>query len=163
MTSRLERMAGHHISLVGHLLKNKYNANLSELGLTSAQASVLYILFHEGEQKQSELQRRMYVKGSTMNGIVESMLKHGLIEKEAGEEDRRTKMIRITEKGRKLEEKFMKKLEELEALLTEGFSDEENQIMVSWMKRMQENLKEEGGEPDGSERTEQTAGNRTDT
>ncbi|PYZ95528.1 MarR family transcriptional regulator [Alteribacter lacisalsi] len=154
MTSRLEQMAGHQISMVGHLLKNKYNRNLSELGLTSAQASVLYVLFHEGDQKQSELQRWLHVKGSTMNGIIESMLKHELIEKESSKEDRRTKIVTITDKGKLLEEKFMKKLETLEQKLTEGFSSEEKQIMISWMKRMQKNLNEEGGETDGSERTE---------
>ncbi len=140
MKHEMNQMVGYHINLVSHFMQNQYNRNLSELGLTMAQAKVLYLLFNDGSQSQSELQKRLFIKGSTMNGIIESMQKRELISKSDSLEDRRTKIIALTEKGRLLEEKLWHEMSQLDQELVTGFSKEEQEVLISWLKRMQNNI-----------------------
>ncbi|WP_026688522.1 MarR family winged helix-turn-helix transcriptional regulator [Alteribacter aurantiacus] len=142
MLRKFDQLVGHHVNLVSHFLKNRYNERLSELGLTMSQAKVLFILFDQGERTQSELQKMLYVKGSTMNGIVDSMLKQELIIKKDSTEDRRTKVIELTEKGRVNEQKIWRIINELEEDLTSEMSDEEQKLLISWLKKLQRSFNE---------------------
>ncbi|WP_096186735.1 MarR family winged helix-turn-helix transcriptional regulator [Evansella halocellulosilytica] len=139
-TQDIEQMIGYHIGVVSHLIQNKYNKKLSEFDLTIAQAKVLYRLVQNGKMTQAEIQKRLYIKGSTMNGIIDTMLKRDLIVKEDSKEDRRTKHISLTEKGEQLERKLWSSVGNLETELVAGFSEEEQKLLVSWLKRLRENL-----------------------
>ncbi|KGX93778.1 MarR family transcripitonal regulator [Pontibacillus halophilus JSM 076056 = DSM 19796] len=136
----LENRVGYHINVVSHMLRNKYNEELAKYDVTMAQAKVLYVLRSNGEQTQNELQEKLYVKASSVNGIVETMLKKGLIEKRTSDIDRRTKIITLSQKGTQLETKLRHVIYDLETELGEGFSEEELKVMISWLKRMQGNI-----------------------
>ncbi|KGX87226.1 MarR family winged helix-turn-helix transcriptional regulator [Pontibacillus litoralis] len=140
MKRDINHALGYHINVVSHFIHNKYNEKLAEYGLTSAQAKVMYFLGGYGEQIQSELQQRLYIKGSSMNGLVETLYKKDLIVKRVCESDRRVKLISLTDKGKALEGKLWDVLEELEVQLVDGFNKEERQVMISWLKRMKENI-----------------------
>ncbi|RNA66288.1 MarR family winged helix-turn-helix transcriptional regulator [Alteribacter keqinensis] len=156
MSRKMDQMVGYHVNLVSHFLKNRYNKNLSEIGLTVSQAKVLYHLVNHGAQTQSDLQKLLYVKGSTMNGIVESMLKQQLIIKKDSTEDRRTKVIELTEKGRAQEQKLWNVISQLDDDLTKGMSEEEQKLLISWLKKLQGNIHEQtdGGKESDAKRTE---------
>ena len=136
----MDQRVGYHIGVVGHLIQNLYNEKLSEYGLTSAQAKVIYILASHGDQQQAELQKRLFIKAPTMNGIVESMLKKQLIRKEEHETDRRSKTIILTEKGRELDERLWIELGKVEEVLTNGLSEEEQKILIIWLKKVAKNI-----------------------
>ncbi|UCZ53631.1 MarR family transcriptional regulator [Bacillus shivajii] len=138
----MEQMVGHHVSVVSHLLQNKYNQKLSEFHLTMAQARVLYILVQNGKMAQSEIQKQLLIKGSTMNGIIDTMLKRELIVKEDSQEDRRTKHISLTKKGEMLENKLWDAVGNLEEELVSGFAEEEQKLLLSWLKRLRSNIEE---------------------
>lgn len=148
MIRNMNERVGYHIGVAAHFLQNSYNQKLSEYDLTVAQAKVLYMLVNHGDQLQSELQNRLYIKGSTMNGIIESMLKKQLIDKEDSDIDRRSKLIILTEKGRTLEEKLWLGTQDMDEELMKGFSDEEKQLLLVWLKKIKKNLIEnkEGNE-----------------
>ena len=136
----MDQRVGYHIGVVGHLIQDLYNEKLSEYGLTSAQAKVIYILASHGDQQQAELQKRLFIKAPTMNGIVESMLKKQLIRKEEHETDRRSKTIILTEKGRELDERLWIELGKVEEVLTNGLSEEEQKILIIWLKKVAKNI-----------------------
>ncbi|OIJ18105.1 MarR family transcriptional regulator [Anaerobacillus alkalidiazotrophicus] len=141
MIRNLDERVGYQIGVAAHLIQNTYNHKLSEYDLTVAQAKVLYMLVNYGEQLQSELQNRLFIKGSTMNGIIDSMLKKQLIEKNDSKTDRRSKIITLTEKGKILEEKLWLSTKAMEIELMKGFSNEEKQLLLAWLKRITENFK----------------------
>ncbi|OLO26372.1 MarR family transcriptional regulator [Alkalihalophilus pseudofirmus] len=141
MEHNLEERVGYHIGIVGHLMQNLYNEKLSEFGLTVAQAKVIHLLHAKGEQLQAELQKSLFIKAPTMNGIIDSMLKKGLIEKEDNQSDRRSKTILLTEKGRLLEKELWNGIGQVEEKLLIGLSKEEQQILILWLKRIADNLK----------------------
>ena len=133
---------GYHIGVAAHFMQNNYNQKLAEFDLTVAQAKVLFMLVNYGDQLQSELQSRLYIKGSTMNGIIDSLLKKDLIEKIDSETDRRSKIIVLTNKGKALEETLWLETEHMEEDLMIGFSPEEKQQLLTMLKRIKQNLNE---------------------
>ncbi|MBU9712842.1 MarR family winged helix-turn-helix transcriptional regulator [Evansella tamaricis] len=140
MVREMDRRVGYQLGIVSHLLQNAYNNKLSEYGLTTSQAKVLYVLNKQGNMLQAEIQKYLYIQSSTMNGIMESMLKRELINKQDDKNDRRSKMISLTEKGRELEETFWEELSSLEMEITKGLSEEEQQLLLVWLKRVKTNI-----------------------
>lgn len=136
----IENYLGYHINVVSHFIQNTYNQKLAEYDISMSQAKVLFFLADKGEQAQSELQRRLYIKGSSMNGLIDSLEKKNLIEKRQSEEDRRTKLIQISETGQELETKLWAVIDEIEVDLCAGFNQEERQVIISWLKKMRENV-----------------------
>jgi DNA-binding MarR family transcriptional regulator len=148
MIRNMDDRVGYHIGIVAHFLQNSYNLVLAEYELTIAQAKVLYMLVKFGDQLQLELQNRLYIKSSTMNGIIESMIKKQLINKKDNDSDRRSKIISLTEKGRVLEARLWLGTKDMDAVLLKGFTEAEKQLLLSSLKRIKHNLLEnkEGNE-----------------
>jgi DNA-binding MarR family transcriptional regulator len=132
----LHDRVGYQIGVVAHLMRNQFNEKLSEYGVTQAQFKVLYQLNEHGELLQSELQNKLFIKGSTMNGIIESMLKNNLIEKKNSISDRRSKVIKLTEKGKQLEEKLWREVGLIEEEAMTLFSNEEKQFFLSCLHKL---------------------------
>ncbi|WP_226585418.1 MarR family winged helix-turn-helix transcriptional regulator [Halobacillus litoralis] len=141
MRQSLDEYLGYNIHMVSHLLQNIYNARLGEYNLTHSQARVIYFLATAGEQSQTELQKRLHIKASTMNGLIESLLKHNRISKRSSMEDKRTNLIKLTDQGVELHDTIVQIVRVIEDEATVGLSKEEQHVMVSWLRKMQSNLK----------------------
>ncbi len=77
-------------------------ARLRSLGLTTEQWSVLARTAEREGQIQKEIAERACKDKPTTTRILDSLEAKGLIEKQAGEHDRRSFVIRLTEEGRKI-------------------------------------------------------------
>ena len=136
----IEDKVGYQIGMVAHLLHNQYSERLAKYDLTVAQARVLYLLQEYGTQTQLELQQRLFIKASTMNGIIESLLNKRLIDKRENEQDKRSKIVSLTENGRKVDQQLWGELEEVESELFKSLSKEEAALMFQWLKKIKNNL-----------------------
>lgn len=69
-----------------------------------------------------------------------------LVEKSDSKVDKRSKIITINEKGRKLDQDLWENLNVQENELMDGFSEEEAALFLKWLQRMKSNLliQEEG-------------------
>lgn len=141
MDKNIDQTLGYNINMVAHFLQNIYNQRLGEYGLTHSQAKVIYFLAKAGEQSQTDLQKRLHIKASSMNGLIETLLKHERIAKRSCQKDKRTKLVKLTDKGNELYAVILNIIEEIESEAAQGLSKEEQQVMVSWLQKMQENLK----------------------
>ncbi|NIK69698.1 MarR family transcriptional regulator [Paenibacillus sp. BK033] len=74
----------------------------SKHNLTALQLLVLRILHETPEIRMSELAEKLNVGNSTMSGIVDRMVKAGILERERTEADRRAMTMKLTEKGKEL-------------------------------------------------------------
>ncbi|WP_368504568.1 MarR family winged helix-turn-helix transcriptional regulator [Alkalihalophilus sp. As8PL] len=137
---QLDNRVGYHIGLVAHQIHNQYNQKLAEFELTVAQARVLYLLAYYGAQTQVELQKRLFVKGSTMNGVIDSLLKKDFIKKVNSDVDKRAKYIHLSSKGEAIEGELWEEMNHLESNLMIGFSDEEKALLLSWLKKVEGNI-----------------------
>ncbi|TGB01850.1 MarR family winged helix-turn-helix transcriptional regulator [Halobacillus salinus] len=139
--SEFRNLPGYNIHVVSHFLQNIYNEKLGEHDLTHAQSKVIFFLAKYGKQSQTELQNRLFIRPSSMNGIIDSLLKHGRISKEPSEHDKRTKMVALTQAGHDLKEIITDIIQTIEEQLTAGIPEEEIIAMVSTLQRMQDNMR----------------------
>jgi DNA-binding MarR family transcriptional regulator len=91
-----------------------YLDDLKERGLTQGEAHILALLAHTGRANVSHLHRGLAHKRSTLTSILDRLAKRGLITRAVGETDRRTFVVRLTEKGRKLARRIRRHLSALE-------------------------------------------------
>lgn len=74
----------------------------SKHNLTALQLLVLRVLHEVPEIRLSELAEKLNVGNSTMSGIVDRMVKAGILERKRTEADRRAMTMKLTEKGKAL-------------------------------------------------------------
>ena len=91
-----------------------YLDDLKERGLTQGEAHILALLAHSGRANVSQLHRGLAHKRSTLTSILDRLAKRGLITRAVGETDRRTFVVRLTAKGRRLAHRIRRHLSALE-------------------------------------------------
>ena len=91
-----------------------YLDDLRERGLTQGEAHILALLAHSGAANVADLHRGLAHKRSTLTSILDRLAKRGLITRAVGETDRRTFVVRLTAKGRKLADRIRRHLNALE-------------------------------------------------
>jgi len=97
-----------------------YLDKLGEPGLTQGEAHILALLAHSGPAKVVELHRGLAHKRSTLTSILDRLAKRNLITREVGKTDRRTFIVTLTAKGRKLAHRISGHLLELEREVARG-------------------------------------------
>jgi DNA-binding MarR family transcriptional regulator len=91
-----------------------YLDNLGERGLTQGEAHILALLAHSNRANVADLHRGLAHKRSTLTSILDRLATRGLITRAVGETDRRTFVVRLTAKGRKLAQRLQRHLSALE-------------------------------------------------
>lgn len=74
------------------------------LGLTPVQMMVLHVLYEEPDLSLNELSERLELGCSTMSGVVKRMVEAGILQRERLEQDQRTIAVRLSERGRALQQ-----------------------------------------------------------
>lgn len=91
---------------------------------------------------QKDLEGEFGITRSTASRVVELMVQKGLIERKSVPEDGRLKKLTLTPKAIEVFELMEQDKRMMEAKLTKGFTDEEIQLLNSYIHRMQQNMKE---------------------
>ena len=95
-----------------------YLDDLREPGLTQGEAHILALLAQSGPAKIADLHRGLAHKRSTLTSILDRLAGRRLITRKVGETDRRTFLVKLTTKGRKLAARVNRHLSDLERLVT---------------------------------------------
>jgi DNA-binding MarR family transcriptional regulator len=91
-----------------------YLDDLRERGLTQGEAHILALLAHCGRANVADLHRGLAHKRSTLTSILDRLARRRLITRAVGETDRRTFVVRLTAKGRRLAQRVQRHLSALE-------------------------------------------------
>ena len=104
-----------------------------------------------GGLSQGELCRLTHLKAPTVSAALREMEREGLILREPDKNDKRATRVSPTERGRAAHEEIRARLFAVDAILTAGFSEEENATLLALLSRMRDNiltdLKKTKGEP----------------
>lgn len=102
-----------------------------------------YILNHQQETiYQKDLETVLSLRRATVSGVLQTMEKNHLIKRITDEVDSRQKRIILHENAKKCFEMHVKKVNEIEDMLTKGISKEEQIEFMKILKKMQKNAKE---------------------
>lgn len=92
---------------------------------------------------QKDIEKKLGLRKSTISGILGTMIKNGIITRTDSTNDLRSKEIRLTETGYKLDKAMRKKAFEFEKLLQSNISKEDLEVFYKVTKQIQENLEGE--------------------
>ena len=140
-----EHAVGLEILRISNLMR-RYADNSAELrqsyNITGSNGWILAFLYeHEGEDVyQRDLEEAFSVTRSTVSKVVKLMESKGLIRRESVFHDARLKKLILTDKGREVHQLAAKGNEQLEIRLEKGFSPMEKEQLLSFLRRVTENL-----------------------
>ena len=87
------------------LITQAYTPILSELGITYPQYLVLMVLWEKDNQPVNDIAHRLLLETNTVTPLLQRMEKIELIKRQKGKLDKRQHIVRLTKKGREMEEK----------------------------------------------------------
>jgi len=92
-----------------------YLDDLEERGLTQGEAHILVLLAHSPHRANvADLHRGLAHKRSTLTSILDRLARRRLVTRAVGEADRRTFVVKLTAKGRRLARRLQRHLSALE-------------------------------------------------
>jgi len=80
-------------------LYHLFREEAKEHNITFVQLWVLRVLSRKSHLGLNELSQELLLSNSTMSGVVDRLVTAGLVKRERSEEDRRTIVVKLTEKG----------------------------------------------------------------
>src|SRR5580704_18333383 len=91
-----------------------YLDDLRERGLTQGEAHILALLAYSRRANVADLHRGLAHKRSTLTSILDRLARRRLVTRAVGQKDRRTFVVRLTAKGRRLAQRVQRHLSALE-------------------------------------------------
>lgn len=91
-----------------------YLDDLRERGLTQGEAHILALLAYSRWANVADLHHGLAHKRSTLTSILDRLARRRLVTRAVGQKDRRTFVVRLTAKGRRLAQRVQRHLRSLE-------------------------------------------------
>ncbi|SDQ66612.1 MarR family winged helix-turn-helix transcriptional regulator [Thermostaphylospora chromogena] len=121
------------VSIAGNVLNSRWNALLSqEHGVSTAGMNVLMAL-SRGPGTHTEIARRCWVHVSTLTGIVDTLARDRLVERQRDTADRRKVLLVLTPQGRKITERVGSMLRSASALAPTPANPEHEAIIRDFL------------------------------
>ncbi|CAG9177677.1 hypothetical protein LMG23994_03705 [Cupriavidus pinatubonensis] len=106
-------------------------------GATAAQSGLLFFLGENDGALMSEAAAALDLGAPGMSGLADRSEKAGLVERRPDESDRRIWRLWLTDEGRAARRRSKAGLKDLNARLTEGFSEAEIDVVARWLTSLQ--------------------------
>ena len=131
-------MSYHKLMMENHTLFSKMVfERLSGQELSAGQPKVLEYLI----VAQKDIAEACIIEPATATSLLARMEKTGLIDRHSREDDKRYILVYLTEKGRARAEASVNVLSDVEKHVFEGFSDAEREAFISYLERVNGNLR----------------------
>ena len=142
----MRRIVGYEIKTLENLITRRILAVAKEEGypaLTTVQIRIMRYLFLNKDKEiyQKDIEKNFVVRRSTASGIIDTMVKNGMLKREYSTLDLRVKRIVLTEKYLGQMELLENLIDKFQSNLTEGISDTELNTFFSVIDKMKDNLK----------------------
>jgi MarR family transcriptional regulator, repressor for mepA len=142
---REDRIYEFYLRNIVHAIKQLQDSKLIPYDITNQQARLLGDINIQLKQEkkfcQKDLERTMNLRGSSITSLLQRLEGKGFIVRSSGDEDGRTKQLRVTEKGTKLIEEMETVFQEVEFLLLQGMTKDEKEIYKGLLKISYQNFK----------------------
>lgn len=131
---------------VSRLLTKAYKPFLDKMGITYPQYLVMMVLWENDETPVNQISEKLLLNTNTLSPLLKRMEKSGFIERNRSEEDERTVIIKLTEKGKHLKTEAAPVPDELaKILVTENIKLSEvmqlKDLLNEWIKMLSDDNK----------------------
>ncbi|MBW7476440.1 MarR family transcriptional regulator [Paenibacillus oenotherae] len=140
--SGLDRSAGFVMGVTYRKLSGLLQSRLKEYDITPEQWSILYHIDQAEGLIQKELAERTFKDKPTTTRILDQLENKGLVYKKAGEKDRRSFLVYITEKGKSLMQVTTPIEGQVIDIIKECVSEEEYELLLQLLFRINQHVSE---------------------
>ena len=102
---KLDKQVCHRLYIASNGITRLYRPMLEELGLTYPQYIIMMALWEKDKTTVQQLQKCTKIDGGSLTQILKKLCSKSYISLDPIKEDRRVKMVNLTNEGRALEEK----------------------------------------------------------
>ena len=88
------------------LITQAYHPFLSEIGLTYPQYLVMMVLWERDAQPVNDIAKRLLLETNTVTPLLKRMEAEGILTRTQGKKDARQMIVKLTKKGRDLQQKL---------------------------------------------------------
>jgi len=146
MSAKDRRMRFNHlIALPGHLLRRAqqsitaiFNQELSDSELTSVQFLALVAIDEMPGLDATRLAEHIFTDKATIGGVIERLLRKGLINRYSAPHDKRTKILSATPAGRAMITVCFDRVDEVQKRFLYPLNEEEKAMFLSFLRRVTE-------------------------
>ena len=132
---------GNYLRILHWQFDQAVTGALAQMDLTAAQGHIMGFLTHRKEPPCSkDIEEAFHLSHPTVSGLLSRLEKKGFIEFRPDPEDRRCKRIYILPKGTACDEMMHRIIQENEAKVVSGFSEEEKQQFAALLARAIKNM-----------------------
>ncbi len=133
----LHERFGMALVLLHRLYRRDLDEALKDYGLTEATALPLQYLAHLGDDcRQGVLAEAMNLEGPTLVRVIDQLVTAGFVERQDHKDDKRAKIVRLTESGRVLSERLRQRMGIVRTALFAGIPDDEVEAATATLKRI---------------------------
>lgn len=129
-------------NLVNRFIDNSRTDDGGEHRITRMQGWIIdYVYDHRDSLVfQRDIEKEFSIRRSTATELLKLMEKNGLLKREPVPNDLRLKKLMLTEKSLNKHKKMKQRIEEIEAVMSEGITEEEKRIFFDVMEKIRENI-----------------------
>ncbi len=103
---RLDNQLCFRLYTASRLITQAYHPLLGEYGLTYPQYLVLMVLWEKDAQPVNDIAKRLLLETNTVTPLLKRMEAEGILTRTKGEKDARQMIVKLTKKGRELQNKL---------------------------------------------------------
>ncbi len=130
-------------ALISRLVARALSARLAPKGIGFGQFPVLLCLWDEDGVTQKVLSQRVRIEAPTMVRTLDRMEREGLVKRVRSKTDRRQIHIRLTAKGRKLQDSLVPLASQVESAALAGISKRDRSQLDGFLGRLIANLEKD--------------------
>lgn len=142
----MKTKGGYLISRIKQTGTRIFDRMLDESGIdefNGAQGRILYVLWQQDGITISRLSARTSLANTTLTSMLDRMEDSGLIERKPDPNDRRSRLIALTDKARELRGDYDRISQRMNVLYYAGFTDSEIVMFEGYLQRVLSNLEME--------------------
>lgn len=118
---------------------NRLNGLLTSFNLTTAQWSIMFLIFREGAKTIGDISLHQNVEKPTTTKLVQKLVELGYVEIQVGS-DKRVKIVQLSDEGLKVYGQVREKIDYFQRGLSEGISEEERLVVARVLKEISSKL-----------------------
>lgn len=139
----IKELLGIKLVLLARLYRRSLDVALKEFGLSEATALPLRHLAGKTDGvRQGALAELLVLEGPSLVQMLDNLEARGLVARQEDPTDRRAKIVVLTEKGEDTHARFMTVLAKLRNSVFDGIADDELDIALGVMSRMETRLRQ---------------------
>lgn len=125
------------LAALGRKISRQYSAAFAPYGITPTQSFILFDLVRNDGSSVKDIAARIQLDSPAVTGVIDRLVKEGLVRRQEDPSDRRSLQIYLTSRGRELAQQLLPLAREFNRSLQAGLNPGERQLFSQVLTRLE--------------------------